>query len=150
MAAQLLVPIGLAWSPDARWFYLCDAPRREIYRYAFDARHGTIGERRVFARVPEGSGRPTGLAVDVEGGLWNTQTDGWCVVRYDPDGGIDRVIALPVPKPIDCCFGGSGLRTLFITTGRLGLPERRVAEVPWSGSVLAVDAPYAGLPATAY
>jgi sugar lactone lactonase YvrE len=150
MADQLLLPIGLAWSPDARWFYICDAPRREIYRYAFDVKRGTLSERRVFARVPEGSGRPTGLAVDAEGGIWNTQTDGWCVVRYDPDGGIERVVALPVPKPIDCCFGGTDLRTLFITTGRLGLPERRVAEVPWSGSVLAFDAPHAGVPTTAF
>ncbi len=147
MATGFLVPIGLTWSPCGRYLYICDAPRREIYRYAFDEAAGTIADRRVFARLPEQSGRPTGLAVDRSGFVWSLQTDGWCVTRYDPDGQIERVVALPVPKPIDCCFGGPDMRTLFITTSRLGLAERRLAQVPWSGSVLAYECPEPGLPA---
>lgn len=146
MASGFLVPIGLAWSPCRNHLYICDAPRREIYRYAFDEAAGTITDRRVFARLPEQSGRPTGLAVDEAGFVWSLQTDGWCITRYDPDGQIERVVALPVPKPIDCCFGGPDLRTLYVTTSRLGLPERRLAQVPWSGSVLAFECPESGLP----
>lgn len=146
MVDGLLVPIGLAWSPDNRRMYFCDAPRREIYECAFDVATGEIADRRVLIRVGEGSGRPTGLAVDRAGFLWSLQTDGWCVTRYDPQGGIDRVVSLPVPKPIDCCFGGHDMRTLFITTSRLGLSERRIAEVPWSGSILSYDCPEPGLP----
>lgn len=150
MATGFLVPMGLGWNPDGTHLYICDAPRREIYRYAFDEASGTIADRRVFARLPEQSGRPTGLAVDRAGFVWSLQTDGWCVTRYDPDGQIERVVALPVPKPIDCCFGGPDMRTLFITTSRLGLAERRLAQVPWSGSVLAYECPEPGLPSRVF
>lgn len=150
MAGGFLIPIGLGWSPDNRYLYLCDAPRREIYSWKFDAESGEISERRIFARVPEGSGRPAGLAVDIEGFVWNVQADGWSVTRYDPDGRIERIIALPVPKPIDCCFGSDDMQTLFVTTGRLGLPERRLHEVPWSGSILALRCPVPGTPAFDY
>jgi sugar lactone lactonase YvrE len=86
------------------------------------------------------------LAVDRSGFLWSLQTDGWCITRYDPQGSIERVVSLPVPKPIDCCFGGNDMRTLFITTSRLGLSERRLAEVPWSGGILSYNCPEPGLP----
>ncbi len=144
MEGGFLVPIGLAWSPDDDAMYLCDAPRREIYVYAFDAATGTLSDRRVFARVAEGAGRPGGLATDRDGFVWNAQPDGWRVLRYDPGGRVDRIVRLPVPKPIDCCFGGVKLQTLFITTSRLGLSERRLADVPLSGSVLALDVPTGG------
>lgn len=145
MDEGFVVPIGLAWSPNNDALYICDAPRREIYVYAFDDSTGAISDRRVFARVAEGTGRPGGLAVDRLGFVWNAQPDGWRMLRYDPSGGVDRVVRLPVPKPIDCCFGGPKLRTLFITTSRLGLSERRLAEVPLSGCVLAIDVPTEGL-----
>lgn len=147
MAGGFLIPIGLGWSPDDKYLYLCDAPRREIYSWKFDAESGEISERRIFARVPEGNGRPAGLAVDVDGFVWNVQADGWSVTRYDPAGRIERIVPLPVPKPIDCCFGGAERQTLYITTGRLGLPERRLSEAPWSGSILALRCPVPGVPA---
>jgi sugar lactone lactonase YvrE/DNA-binding IclR family transcriptional regulator len=147
VADGFMIPIGIAWSPDDRHLYVCDASRREIYRWRFDAESGEVEDRRIFARLPEGRGRPTGLAVDIDGFIWSIHADGWCVTRYDPEGVIERVVALPVPKPLDCCFGGDDMRTLYITTGRLGLPERSLGEVPWSGSILAVRTPVAGLPA---
>ena len=141
----LAVPIGIAWSPDYRTLYFCDAPRREVYQMDVNPESGRAENRRVFARVPEGSGRPTGLAVDRDGFVWNVRTEGWCLVRYAPDGAIDRVVTLPVPKPIDCCFGGENLQTLFVTTARLGVPTRRLPEAPWSGSVLAVACAVPGM-----
>ena len=98
MAGGFLIPIGLGWSPDDKYLYLCDAPRREIYSWKFDAESGEISERRIFARVPEGNGRPAGLAVDVDGFVWNVQADGWSVTRYDPAGRIERIVPLPVPS----------------------------------------------------
>ncbi|BCJ89922.1 hypothetical protein IZ6_06570 [Terrihabitans soli] len=56
--------------------------------------------------------------MDSEGYLWNCRAGGSCVVRIDPDGGIDRIVEMPVHFPATCTFGGEGLRTLFITSGR--------------------------------
>ena len=43
------------------------------------------------------------------------------VTRYDPDGKVDRVIALPVPQVTSCAFGGKDLDTLYITTASIGI-----------------------------
>jgi DNA-binding IclR family transcriptional regulator/sugar lactone lactonase YvrE len=142
----LLFPMGIAWSPENDRIYFSDGSRHEIYEADFDLASGTLGARRVFARIPEGTGRPTGLAVDQEGFLWNTQSEGWRVTRYSPEGQVDRVLHLPVSRPLDCGFGGEDLRTLYITSARLGVPERRLAEVPLSGAVLSYRTSVPGLP----
>jgi sugar lactone lactonase YvrE len=68
------------------------------------------------------------------------------VVRYTPDGKIDRVIELPVSNPTCCCFGGKGLDTLYISTARQRLtPEQRARE-PLAGCVFAVRPGVRGLP----
>lgn len=132
----LLFPLGIAWSPDHDRIYLSDGPKREIYCAAFDLESGEIGPTEVFARIPDSMGRPTGLAVDAEGGVWNAQSEGWRVTRYTAGGDVDQVLSLPVPRPIGCGFGGADRRTLYITTARQGIPDRRLAEVPLSGAVL--------------
>ncbi len=139
METGMHISNGLGWSPDDTRFYFTDSARREIYVYDFDIEAGTIENRRVFATVVEGSGTPDGLAVDAEGYVWSAHWDGWAVVRYDPDGGIDRVVNLPVPRPTSCVFGGPDLSTLFITTARIRLSTAQLAEAPLSGSILAVE-----------
>jgi DNA-binding IclR family transcriptional regulator/sugar lactone lactonase YvrE len=146
MVKGLLMPGGIAWSPDNDKIYYSDGPKREIYCADFDQDSGSLGERRVFVRIPEGTGRPTGIAVDREGYLWNTQSEGWRVIRYSPDGAIDHVLELPVSRPLDCGFGGPDMKTLFITSTRLGIPERRLAELPLSGALLAYRTKTPGLP----
>lgn len=61
---------GMAWSPDGRQFYLTHSLRREILTFSFDAESGSIGDRRIFAKVPETDGLPDGATVDVRGGYW--------------------------------------------------------------------------------
>ena len=72
------------------------------------------------------------------------------IVRYAPDGRIDRTIALPVSKPTSCTFGGPGLDTLFIMSSSHGLtPEQREAE-PLAGSLFVVHVGARGLPEPDY
>lgn len=145
----LLFPMGIAWSPDNMRLYYSDGPRREVYKADFDVESGQVGEPDVFVRTPEGSGRPSGLAVDRDGFVWCVQSEGWRVVRYSPAGHQDRVIHLPVSRPLDCTFGGADLRSLYVTSAKLGLSERRLAELPLSGAVIAVRTDTAGLAAHA-
>jgi sugar lactone lactonase YvrE/DNA-binding IclR family transcriptional regulator len=129
---------GMGWSPDDRYFYFVDSGPRRIYCYDFDLAGGTIANRRTFVQVPEGEGVPDGLAVDAEGFVWCAHFDGWCVTRYDPDGRVERVINLPVPRPTSCTFGGPDRSTLFITTARIRLSAQQLAAAPLSGSVFAL------------
>jgi sugar lactone lactonase YvrE len=99
----------------------------------------------VLVRLSEDSGRPTGLAVDRQGYLWNTQSEAWRVVRYTPTGNVDHIVELPVSRPLDCGFGGADMKTLYITSTRLGIPERRLKELPLSGALLAHHTQVAGL-----
>jgi sugar lactone lactonase YvrE len=104
----------------------------------------------VFASVKAGEGRPNGLAVDREGGVWSVRSDGWAVVRYRPDGTLDRTIAMPVPRPTGCAFGGRDLDTLFIASARVRLPIDVLEEAPLSGGLFAIKPGVRGLAEGAY
>lgn len=136
---------GLGWSPDDKTFYFTDSAKRLIYAYDFDLARGEIANRRVFASIPEATGTPDGLTVDSQGFVWSAQWDGWCVTRYDPEGRVERVINLPVPRPTSCTFGGADMKTLFVTTARIRLSAQQLTEAPLSGSVLAIAVGIAGL-----
>ncbi|MGN7755215.1 SMP-30/gluconolactonase/LRE family protein [Sinorhizobium sp. 22678] len=141
---------GLAWSPDGSTFYFVDTVPGIIYAYDFDAREGSIANRRVFVTVPEAEGRPDGLAVDADGGVWCAIWDGWRVNRYRPDGRLDRAVELPVPRPTSVAFGGDDLATLFITSARTRLPASTLTEAPLSGGIFACNPGERGLPASLF
>jgi L-arabinonolactonase len=142
------IPNTLAWSPDLAQFYFADSLRGEIYAYDFDAQPGELRNKRVFfaASAP---GVPDGSAIDIDGCLWNARWDGGAVVRITPDGKLDRIVPLPVPRPTSCIFGGPALDTLYVTSARNGLDPSMLAESPLSGSVLAVSGLAQGLPVPA-
>jgi sugar lactone lactonase YvrE len=141
---------SLAWSPDDRTFYFADTLDREIRAYDYDAASGSIANRRVFTAMAGRPGAPDGSTVDAEGYLWNAEWDGWAVVRYAPDGSVDRVVDLPVQKPTSCIFGGPDLSTLYVTTAIWDLSPADLERQPWAGSLLAVDAGVQGLPETRF
>lgn len=146
MADGIHVSNGLGFSPDSRTFYFTDSGIRTIYAYDFDLAAGAISGRRIFAQVPEGAGTPDGLTVDAEGFVWSAHWDGWCITRYDPDGAVERVIDLPVPRPTSAVFGGRDLSTLFVTTARIRLSAEQLKQSPLSGSVFAIATNIKGLP----
>ena len=132
-------PNSLAFGPAGR-MYLADTPRNIIETCDFDPVTGQIGPRRAFATFDRGL--PDGSAIDAEGCLWNARFFGGCVVRFTPDGGLDRVLDLPVSNPACCGFGGDDGRTLFVTTARLMAPEdERLA-----GALFATRVDVAGAP----
>lgn len=137
---------GLGWSPDAKRFYLADSGRREIYVYDYALESGTLSNKRVFARFDGMEGVPDGLAVDAQGYVWCAMWDGWSVVRLAPDGSVDSVIRLPVPRPTSCAFGGPEMNILYITSARIRLSALQLAAAPLSGSVLALQTDVAGVP----
>ncbi len=120
-------PNGLAFSPDGGTLYVSDTGRslgeipgpqtgttHEIV--AFDvAGDGTLSGRRFFWHADHGV--PDGFAVDTRGWVWTTAEDGVHVLA--PDRTRLGFIATPQTSS-NCCFGGPGMRRLFIAaTGLL-------------------------------
>ncbi len=138
---------GLGWSPDDTVFYLGESFRHAIFAYDFDLDSGSVSGRRLFAEVdPDSGGFPDGLTVDADGGVWSVHNGAGRVVRYAPDGSVTHVVAVPVPQPTSCIFGGPDLDVLYVTTSRQDMSDEQLAEHPDSGSVFAVVPGFAGLP----
>jgi sugar lactone lactonase YvrE len=139
------IPNTLACSPDGKTFYVAESKDQTLYAYELDLPSGALGRRRHFASV-HGAGRtPDGSAVDAEGGLWNAEWGGGRVVRYAPDGTVDRTVPLPISQPTSCAFGGRNFSTLYVTSARIGLPPETLAREPLAGSVFSIETGIQGL-----
>jgi D-xylonolactonase len=114
---------GLAFSPDNRTLYYADSAPRVIYAYDVDGRTGRLSRKRILARVPGDEGIPDGLTVDSAGFVWCAQWYGGQVVRYDPDGKVQRRVKLPVRQVASLNFGGKDLLDLYITTAGENWPS---------------------------
>ncbi|KPF91588.1 hypothetical protein IP81_10405 [Novosphingobium sp. AAP83] len=128
---------GPCWSPDDRTFYHADSIRKLIYAYDYDIEAGTVSNRRAFASTEDLGGIPDGATVDAEGFLWSAICEGGKLVRFRPDGSIDRIVEFPAKLPGSVMFGGPQLDRLFVPTlnpSFLG----RVAD-PLDGSTFVVD-----------
>ena len=144
---------GLAWSPDNRVFYYVESFAHTIWAFDYDIATGALDGKRVFARIdPASAAFPDGLTVDAEGCVWNAQPVFGRLVRYAPDGTIDRIVEAPVSRPTSCAFGGDDMATLYVTSAWGSLNEHQRRAEPWAGSLLALrpgvrgilEVPFAG------
>jgi L-arabinonolactonase len=145
MSGGLFVANGLAFSPDGRTLYHSDSFKavRTIWAWDLDPDDGQIRNRRVFVDTSGMPGRPDGGAVDADGCYWMAGNDGWEIVRFTPEGIVDRRIALPVAKPSMLAFGGDKLDIIYVTSIR---PSAGLENQPQAGSLFAVRAGVTGLP----
>ncbi|AYM14741.1 helix-turn-helix domain-containing protein [Agrobacterium tumefaciens] len=122
---------ALAWTPDASVLFAADPHKGTIYSLQAPAK-----SPRVFSRIPRVSGEPRAIAIDPKGRLWVALYDGWGVARISEDGDIDHVLALPVPRPTGLAFGGEDMKSMFITSARVGLSREVLDNAPLSGQLL--------------
>lgn len=135
------IPNAISFSPDGSVMYFTETRDRLIV--ALDlAEDGTVRGRRVFVEV-EGPGSPDGACVDAEGHLWSAEYGGSRVVRYAPDGTVDRVVEVPAPNVTCPVLGGT---TLYVTTARQGMSPTDLADHPLAGALFAVDVGVEALP----
>lgn len=137
-----VVSNGLAFSRDGKTMYHSDSSGYIVNVHDFDVATGNIGPRRTFVTVPRPEengginlGRPDGAAIDAEDYYWSAMYEGQRIVRFAPDGSIDREIPFPIRCPTMICFGGENLDTLFVTTSRNGRPAAELARQPDAGKV---------------
>ncbi|MCQ4260669.1 SMP-30/gluconolactonase/LRE family protein [Stutzerimonas stutzeri] len=144
---QLLSDLGivntLLWSEAGDRVICGDTLDESLFIHEIaDAGHLT---RRDTWAGPHPRGVPDGSAMDAEGYVWNARWGGHCLLRFAPDGCLDRVVELPVSHPTSCVFGGPNLTHLYVTSARPG-----EAATALDGAVLMADVGVVGLPCTRF
>ncbi|HVZ36942.1 MAG TPA: SMP-30/gluconolactonase/LRE family protein [Polyangiaceae bacterium] len=107
---------GPCWSPDDRTFYFADTFQGEYWQYDYDIITGNLANKRLFASFQADAGVADGSTVDAEGFLWNAQLISGDLVRYAPDGSVERRIGMPVRNITSVIFGGDRLDELYVTS----------------------------------
>ena len=142
---------GLGWSPDKRTMYYIDTPTRRVFAFDYSERTGEIENRRTAIDMSDQPGSPDGMAVDEEGMIWVAHWGGGRVTRFDPRTGKALEHAeMPASQVTSCCFGGEGLRQLYVTTARAGLGPDAVTREPQAGGLFMIEADVRGLPTFAF
>lgn len=143
---------GLAWSPDGHTMYHADTSVKTIWAWDYDPSSGAAENRRVFAQVEEGGddGGPDGAAVDRDGFYTCAVWGAGCLMRFDPDGRLERRISVPATYVSMPAFGGDDLATIYVTSAKWPVPESERPNRPGEGALFALEAPAPGLPATLF
>lgn len=150
----ITVSNGLAFSADGQGLWRSDTAAHEITRHTLGA-DGSLGPGQRFAQFeqrPAGAplddyaGRPDGAAMDAEGHYWVAMFEGQRLLRLAPDGRVVQTLMLPTRCPTMPCFGGPALKTLFVTTAKIGRSAEERAQQPLAGHVLSLDVAVPGLP----
>lgn len=145
--SEAAIPNAACFTADGKRAYWTDTPTQKILTVETDPSTGLpTGEWEVFADVSNDRGYPDGAVVDSEGYIWNARWGGNCVIRYAPDGTIDRIIEVPVSQVTCSAFGGKDLKRLFITTANKNMSKEQLAEEKVAGGVFYIDLDVAGLP----
>jgi len=126
----LTISNGLDWSPDGTLAYYNDTATGRVDVFDWTAQDGLVN-RRPFVALPD-AGRPDGLTVDAQGGVWVAVVNRGRVEHYASDGTLADVVEVPATRVTACTFGGPDLADLFITTSRENLAE---GQDPQAGSL---------------
>ncbi|MFS2114184.1 SMP-30/gluconolactonase/LRE family protein [Herbaspirillum frisingense] len=129
---------SICFSPDGTRMYHCDSMEGKIMVCDYDPASGAIAHQRVFADLAQQPGGPDGSTVDADGHVWNAQWGGARVVRFTPDGRIDRIVDMPTAQPSCVAFGGAALDTLFVTSAHEGMSARQREQDALAGALFAV------------
>ncbi len=128
---------GMAWSADGSLFYISHSQAHEISTFNYGP-DGRISGRNRFAAIPEALGLPDGAAIDVRGGYWCALHGSGRLRRFNPDGTVDRDVALPVSQPTMCAFGGADLDVLYVTSASDKLGQTDLEREPLAGALLSL------------
>lgn len=127
----------LVW-PEDGGLITADTGKNALYRYDYDPTNSSLSNRRAILSDFD-RGLPDGSTMDAEGYLWNCRVvGGACLIRFDPDGQIDRVLDLPCSWPTSCTFGGEDLDTLYVTSARFTMDDTHLEREPQEGGLFAV------------
>ncbi|MDA3958417.1 SMP-30/gluconolactonase/LRE family protein [Oceanispirochaeta sp.] len=136
--SNLCTANGMSFSPDGKILYVSEQWNSKILCYDYDSSMGTLSNRRIFAEVDPKNGYPDGIIIDNEGYLWNGRWGAFQIVRYSPDGKIDRKYNIPVETSTCVGFGGKDLSDLYISTAWYGKSDIERQKEPYAGDLFRI------------
>lgn len=105
-----------------------------------------VGEARLFADTAAlfPAAYPDGPVVDAEDHVWTGLYHGSTVARFSPDGKLVATVPMPARDITKLAFGGTDLKTGYVTSATKNMTQQDMAQMPQAGSLFAFDAPVAG------
>ena len=146
--ADVTISNGLAWDSTGETLFFIDTPLRSVRRFRV-APSGLRAEQ-VVVDIPASEGAPDGMCRDREGNFWIALWGGNGVHRYSPAGKLLQRIDVAARQVSSCCFGGSELSTLFITTSAEGYSDADLEADPNAGKIFAFQTDTVGLAPDVY
>lgn len=116
---NMIITNGIAWNLNEDTMYVVDTLTRVIHQYAYSLKTGKLSDPKTFVKNPPRRGYPDGITLDSEDHVWVAHWRGGRVVRYTPQGKVDRIIRFPTKFITSCCFGGKDLKTLYVTASNI-------------------------------
>lgn len=144
---SVTVSNGLDWSADLSQLFYVDSVLRRIDVFEVDPDSGALSGRQIHREIDLDDGFPDGLAIDVEDCIWLACYGGSKVCRFTPDGRLDKVVSLPVPRVTSVAFGGPELDRLYITTAAGGSLDGPDSSPDGGGDLYVADPGTQGRPA---
>jgi sugar lactone lactonase YvrE len=146
----LMVSNGLAFAPDGKAMFHSDSSGGWLDRWGLDPATGKASNRKRIAALDAATGNPDGGATDAEGNYWSAGITAQRLNRIAPDGRILESFPVPVFAPTMPCFGGKDMRTLYVTSLRVGRPAEGLAQYPLTGITIVGQSPVAGSPVSRF
>ena len=109
VAEDLVQPNGIVGTPDGKMLYVADIGAKKTWSYTINA-DGTLSGKKLFCEM--GS---DGMTIDTKGNIYLT---GEGVTIFDKTGKKIGNIAVPEKWTANVCFGGSDMKSLFITASK--------------------------------
>lgn len=126
------------WSPDNTVFYHADTPAGLLFASDYDLDSGTISNTRVLVGAGDAPGLPDGATVDAEGYIWSARWGAGRIIRFTPDGRVDRTVEIPASRTTSCAFGGPNLDRLYVTS-MIDVDHPDNPDDPQAGQLFVVD-----------
>lgn len=115
-------PNGMAFSQDAKTFFLTDSDKQTIFKFDYDIKTGALSNQREFLKV-EKEVNPDGFHMDTAGNFWIAIWNGDAVRKYSPTGELLLEYKFPA-KRISCtAFAGKNMDELIVTSASLHLRD---------------------------
>lgn len=116
--AGLKFPNGIALAPDQTQLYVAESASHWVWIYTIQPDGSLTNKQRYgWLHVPDNQDNAwaDGLKCDREGRVYTNSRMG--IQILDQTGRVNAILPVPSGQPSNCCFGGPGFNTLYVSCG---------------------------------